>query len=635
MPSPGSGTATRTGARGGGGVAAPDPVARRRGGARLRPTMVPVLVFLVLAVPLVVALVVLARPRWYPLLDLAMTEMRVRDVGAGHPPLVGLLGRFGTGDHPGSHPGPISFWFMWPVWAAAGRSALALRIATVTVHLTAIAAAMGVAWRRGGARMSLGVGALLAVAASTFGAAVFLEPWNPYLPSMWWVVLLLAVWSVLCDDWAMLPVGAFAGTFCAQTHASYAGLVGGMAAFTVVVVAVKAYRSRGDRVTLSRIGSWCAVAAGVAVVMWLPPLVEQFTSTRGNLSIIADDFLHPPFRPIGAGAGIAALLRRMNLFRAFDGLSPGTGPSGSMAPGAALVAAWALSAVVAWRRREQRLNRLNAVIAVALLLAAYSASRIYGFVWFYLLLYGWSLAAAALFATGWAVAVVLRPLWPRAGGAAFSTATVAVAVAALVGFTGVFAWRASDAAPPNAMASRALGEVVGPTTKALRDRMARSPLHGERFVVTWTDTVGLGDQGWGLVNELERAGIPVGVPDIPLYRGGARSHRAVPAGSERAVVHLATGRAIDAWRDLPSAREVAYADPRDAAERAEARRLHADAARRLRRGGRADLVPRLDSQLFLVALAPGLPPGVRRDAQRLIDLGEPVAVFVAPPGTNA
>jgi len=146
-------------------------------------------VSLVLAVPLVVALVVLARPRWYPLLDLAMTEMRVRDVGAGHPPLVGLLGRFGTGDHPGSHPGPISFWFMWPVWAAAGRSALALRIATVTVHLTAIAAAMGVAWRRGGARMSLGVGALLAVAASTFGAAVF---WSPgTLPAVdVWVVLL-------------------------------------------------------------------------------------------------------------------------------------------------------------------------------------------------------------------------------------------------------------------------------------------------------------------------------------------------------------------------------------------------------------------------------------------------------------
>lgn len=45
------------------------------------------------AVPLVVALGVLAHPTWYPTLDLAHTEMRVRDVWSLHPPLVGLPGR--------------------------------------------------------------------------------------------------------------------------------------------------------------------------------------------------------------------------------------------------------------------------------------------------------------------------------------------------------------------------------------------------------------------------------------------------------------------------------------------------------------------------------------------------------------
>jgi len=48
----------------------------------------------VLSFPLVVALVELRRPHWYPLLDMAQTEIRVRDV-TSHPPLIGLAGRIG------------------------------------------------------------------------------------------------------------------------------------------------------------------------------------------------------------------------------------------------------------------------------------------------------------------------------------------------------------------------------------------------------------------------------------------------------------------------------------------------------------------------------------------------------------
>ena len=76
-------------------------------------------------------------------------------------------------------------------------------------------------------------------------------------------------------------------------------------------------------------------------------------------------------------------------------------------------------------------------------------------------------------------------------------------------------------------------------------------------------------------------------------------------------------------------------NPRSRAERAEFRRLHARVDRRLRSGGRDDLLPLLDSQLFLLALAPDLPPEVERDTRRMLELGEPVAVFVAPPGTTA
>ena len=48
-----------------------------------------------LAVPFIVATASIARHAWYPVLDLAMTELRVRDVGTAHTPLVSLPGRIG------------------------------------------------------------------------------------------------------------------------------------------------------------------------------------------------------------------------------------------------------------------------------------------------------------------------------------------------------------------------------------------------------------------------------------------------------------------------------------------------------------------------------------------------------------
>src|SRR5206468_2072071 len=70
------------------------------------------------------------------------------------------------------------------------------------------------------------------------------EAWNPYMPMMWWVVFLLAVWSVLCDDLLMLPIAVFAGSFCAQTHIPYLGLVLGVSGFMTVVLAWRAWQRR-------------------------------------------------------------------------------------------------------------------------------------------------------------------------------------------------------------------------------------------------------------------------------------------------------------------------------------------------------------------------------------------------------
>ena len=73
-----------------------DPASTSSRGLRLPAGVVIAFLVALLALPLVVALVALRHPHWYPLLDMAQTEIRVRDVTSAHPPLIGLAGRIGV-----------------------------------------------------------------------------------------------------------------------------------------------------------------------------------------------------------------------------------------------------------------------------------------------------------------------------------------------------------------------------------------------------------------------------------------------------------------------------------------------------------------------------------------------------------
>ena len=78
---------------------------------------------LLVGLPLIVAVARLHGRPWHPVLDLAMTEFRVRDVFTRHTPLIGLPGRIGTFPDQGSHPGPLSFYALAPAYRLFGSSA--------------------------------------------------------------------------------------------------------------------------------------------------------------------------------------------------------------------------------------------------------------------------------------------------------------------------------------------------------------------------------------------------------------------------------------------------------------------------------------------------------------------------------
>ena len=175
-------------------------------------------VVVAVALPVLVAAIAQRDAQWHPVYDLAMTELRVRDVGGAHTPLIGLQGRIGPS---GSHPGPISFYLLAPVYRLLGSSAFALQTATAMFHATAVVTAVLVAARRRDGRVVAGVGLLLVLLVQGYGLGALTEPWNPQLPLLWFAAFVVAAWAVVDGDLAMLLPAVLAASICAQTHVPY------------------------------------------------------------------------------------------------------------------------------------------------------------------------------------------------------------------------------------------------------------------------------------------------------------------------------------------------------------------------------------------------------------------------------
>jgi hypothetical protein len=589
----------------------------------------------VLVLPLLVALVALARTRWYPILDLAMTELRVRDVGTRGTPLIGLPGRIGVlGGEQGSHPGPISFWMLAPVYRLLGSSAWSLLAATVALHAAAIGAALFIARRRGGLGVMLGVALLLSLLTRAYGTGTLTEPWNPYMPVLWWVVLMLAVWSVLDRDIKMLPIGVFAGTVAAQTHAPYMVIVLGIGGLGLAAAALHLVRwSSGPE--RKQVLVWVGVALLIGGILWTPPVYDQLRREPGNISLLIEHFSEPSEDPVGMRLGVEMVLLHLDPWRLLTEQQAATGSlvdaspedTGSLLPGLFVLVAWAGTVALAWKMRHRALLRLHLVVGVALLLAVVSISRIFGQVWYYLMIWAWGISALLLFAGGWTIAAHVR----RRRAGASNDATRRVVLAAVAGATAVstlvFAVDAASTEVPAEPLSSSLAEVVPDTVDALGASGEPGEGPDGRYLVGWLDAYYMGSQGMGLVNELDREGFDVGVIrpwSVPMTR-----HRLRTPEEATAFVHLVTGVHVETWRASPGVREVAYHDPRTAAEVAEYEALRDEVYAEVEALdiGREDDV---DVNLFSIAIDSRIPPSTQDKMTRLLDLGTPLAVFVGP-----
>lgn len=594
-----------------------------------RPSSVAVAAWLLLAVPVVVALVVQRRHTWFPIADLAQTELRIRDVGGRHTPLMGLAGRIGDYADAGSHPGPLSFWLMAPTYRLLGSTAWAFQVSAAVLHLAAFALALWLAARRRSTTLVLAVAAGLAALTRFYGLPVLFEGWNPYLPVSWWVVFLLAVWAVLDDDLAALPIAILAGSICAQTHLPYVGLVGGLVVALVAVAAIAWWRGRpAEPEERRRRIRWVGGSVLLGLLLWTPPLVEQVTGT-GNLGKVIDTLRHPTDAPSGVAEGLKALFGNLDPFGLVAGhLDLSNTPRGSAVPGLLLVLVWVAVAVIALRLRDRLLIAGHAVVAGALALAIVSATRVTGTLWFYLFLWARGLTVVVLVVTAATLVAALRR-WRPATAPGLAVAAPLVALAVLVGSVGAATADATDGARSEPRLTAALGVLVHETVDALDRPGVLGGGRDGRYLVRWIDPLTLGSQGIGLVNELERRGFHVGVDQG--FGPGAVRYRVLAPTDATGVLQLVRGPAIAAWDANPAATRIAYVDDRTPAQRAEYDRLDASIRARLLALGLDDIAAQWQDNLFTTAVRSDVPKDIDADMFTTITIGAPTAVYLLAP----
>jgi hypothetical protein len=127
------------------------------------------------ALPLVVVIATRAGRSYFPVGDAARIDLMVRDVFTAHTSLVGAYSRGFN------HPGPLLFWLLAPLSLVSGHAAWATLVGGAPVQTIGIVAAGWLAYRRGGARFTLLILAMLALMYVALDHLAFVSPWNPVI----------------------------------------------------------------------------------------------------------------------------------------------------------------------------------------------------------------------------------------------------------------------------------------------------------------------------------------------------------------------------------------------------------------------------------------------------------------------
>lgn len=556
--------------------------------------------------PVFVLLVTRAGRDYLPHGDIAIIDLRVRDLVAGDFPLLGAYSRYGW-----NHPGPMFFFVLAPLSALAGGAAWATMVGGALLQAVAIALSARLAWRRGGLLLLLLVLAAITLATHAIGARILLDAWNPHVAVPFLALFVLQVWSVTLGDRWQLVGAAVVGTFLVQTHVGYIPLVAAGAAYAVVLTVVDQRRHKKMWAPWRRPA---IVAAAVGVVLWIPTVVEELTTDPGNLTRLARYARSSADAGVGFadGAGLLAAEFRIpppwlggdDLTEAFTNAARPASVWWLVVPVVLLV----VSAVAARRGSARESGRLVGLVALLSAVGVAALSNVESPTNDYL--FHWRVVLATL--------IVAAVAWAVAGGADGSTgrgrAVMAVAAIALGFGGGAQAWDVADHSGPI--------NLDEPASRQLLRQLDADTIPDEPFL---TRNIGSAYRGIhaALVDELDRRGEPIRVDSELDYVYG--DDHTVPADESGVVWYVAEeGIDVSHYTARRGARVVARTSPLDDTEEQELVELQRSLARQLRDADRPDLVGFLEYD-GLVRVAKDVSGVDDADAERAAVLVEKVA----------
>ncbi len=506
--------------------------------------------------PLVVSAVTLfvkLGSNFYPVGDIAGTELQVRDVGH-HPVVLGLFSRDGW-----NHPGPVLFYLLAVPYRLTGSRSIGLLLGALLINGAAILGMAAIARRRGGAPLMLLTLLGCGLVVRSLGPEFVRNPWNVWIAVLPFGLLVFLTWEMICGSAWALPAGAFVTSFCIETHVGYALLAAPLLLFATSCLVAHSYRRRqaGGRrgVRRDRLLPAALVAIGILTVLWLPPILQQLTTDHGNLGKVVAYFLDDPgkkaqhtfaegWRMMSNQFGV-----RPEWINGHRALSPLSSEPVSLHRAALPVLLLPFVGVgfAIWHRKDKNAFWLTATVGLTLGLGVVWVARTLGPVYDYRLGWIWVVTMLAFVATVWGawrlVEERVGPIIKRALGAACVVALCAIAVV-----------NALDAAKTGT-------DGYAPQVATLARQTTSALPRGSGEVIVRCS----GDQGCvysaALLLWLERRGVVARVDTSYGLIGSDSAHRVHKHGHVRAVldVEIATtfGK-FDAAADRPGHRMIGY-----------------------------------------------------------------------------
>ena len=249
--------------------------------------------------PLVVLGVVELARGWRPLYDNADLALRSYQVFTSHPPLVGHQMAVSAGTHAVFGPGPVQNWVLAvPVRIDPAQGVLwGSLVAVVVAVALAVEASWSVAgWR--GAAVASGSVLVLGLARTDVPLDV---AWNVWFGLFFLITTVATGSAVATGRLRWWPVTVGAATVVVQCQAAFAPPA---VAVCLLAPAVGIVVSRR---TSERTGTGgLLVGAVVGAVVWVAPVVQQVTTSPGNLTLLAR-----AARDSGPSIGVTASLRAL------------------------------------------------------------------------------------------------------------------------------------------------------------------------------------------------------------------------------------------------------------------------------------------------------------------------------------